>query len=224
MMASPEAFYEYNLKGKNAEQIMSVIRGLKREIGRIKNTMEHPEYAPTMCPTESTQLWCNRLYLERAKEALAEAGYIYIPSQAELKAEAFENNIPYISKVIFSVGGFLRESEITTINIEGEHLSLWVENSGILIPSNLDPEQDDPMTKEEFLEGLAALRIGEWRRNYDARRFGFLIMDGTQWKLEIRFNNGKRPVKIYGDNAYPYNFGEFKEFLGITTIRGRFYD
>lgn len=44
MMISPESYYEMNLKGKTAEQIMSAIRGLKNEIGHLKNVMEHPNY------------------------------------------------------------------------------------------------------------------------------------------------------------------------------------
>lgn len=79
MMISPERYYEEYLKGKSAEQIMTAIRALKQEIGHLKNTMEHPEYAPMMHHSESTRLWCTRLYLERAKEALAEAGGTYIP-------------------------------------------------------------------------------------------------------------------------------------------------
>lgn len=36
MMISPEVYYEEQLKGKTKEQIISVIRGLKQEIGRLK--------------------------------------------------------------------------------------------------------------------------------------------------------------------------------------------
>lgn len=54
MMISPEGYYEEYLKGKTAEQIMTAIRGLKQEIGHLKNTMEHPEYGrkPIMHPSE----------------------------------------------------------------------------------------------------------------------------------------------------------------------------
>ena len=48
MMISPEAFYEINLKGKTADQIMTIIRGLKQELGRLKNIVEHPEYECTI--------------------------------------------------------------------------------------------------------------------------------------------------------------------------------
>ena len=215
MMICPETFYEYNLKGKNAKQIMTVIRGLKQEIGRLKNIMEHPDYAPMICPSEDVQLSMSRDYLERAKQALVEVGGTYTPSQAELKAEEFENNLPNISKLVFSIGGYFCGNETYTVKLDGEHLRLWVAHSDIPVPSNFDIEQDYPMTKEEFIEGLIDLHIGEWRRNYNLKRFGYVVMDGTQWEIEIEFNNGKKPVRIYGDNAYPYNFDRFQELLGI---------
>lgn len=210
MMISPEVYYELYLKGKNAEQIMTAIRGLKQEIGRLKNTMEHLEYAPMMHPSESTRLWCTRLYLERAKEALAEAGGTYTPSKAELKVAAFEESIPAICKVVFSIGGY----ETRTYTLD-EQLHMDVEHSVILQPSNFHIEPDYQISKDEFLDGFRKLHIGEWRTRYDLRRFGYMVCDGTQWELEIYFSNGHKPVKIYGDNAYPYNFREFKELLGM---------
>ncbi len=63
MMIDPETYYEINLKGKTAEQIMSAIRGLKQEIGRLKNIAEHPNYQCMMRPSEDVRIWCNRLCL-----------------------------------------------------------------------------------------------------------------------------------------------------------------
>ena len=40
-------------------------------------------------------------------------------------------------------------------------------------------------------------------------------MDGTQWELDIYYNNGRKAVKISGSNAYPYNFEDLKEFLEV---------
>ncbi len=37
MMICPETFYEMSLKGKSKEEIMTVIRSLKRKITRLKN-------------------------------------------------------------------------------------------------------------------------------------------------------------------------------------------
>ena len=218
MMICPETFYEYKLKGKNAQQIMTVIRGLKKQIGRLKNIMEHPDYTATICPSESTQLWCTRMYLEKAKEALAEAGGTYTPSQFELKAMKFEKSIPNISKLVFSIGGYFQGNETRTINIENEELRLWVEHSLIPTPSNFVIEKDYPMTKQEFLDGLFDLHIGEWRSNYNLKRFGYMVLDGTQWELEIHYNNGRKTVNIYGDNAYPYNFDKLQELFGIDPF------
>lgn len=217
MMISPEGYYEEYLKGKTAEQIMTVIRGLKKEMGYLKNTMEHPSYGkqPIMSPSESTRLWCTRLYLERAKEALAEAGGTYVPSQAELKAADFEDNIPAISNLVFSIDGFFGGYETRTYTLGADYLQMDVGHPLILKPTNFYIEKDYPCGKDEFIEGFRELRIGEWRRHYDLRRFGCMVLDEAQWEFKIYFSNGHKPVKISGDNAYPYNFDQFQELLVI---------
>lgn len=217
MMISPEGYYEEYLKGKNAAQIITAIRGLKKEIGHLKNTMEHPDYRHEIIihPSESIRLWCMRLYLERAKEALVDVGGVYKPSQAELKAVAFDDSIPAICKVVFSIGGFFEGYETRTYRLDEKHLYMDVDHSIILKPTNHHIEPDFPISKEEFLEGIKELHIGEWRLRYTLERFGYCVCDGTQWELEIYFSNEHKPVKIYGDNAYPYNFNAFQELLGI---------
>ncbi len=54
---------------------MTAIRGLKQEIGRLKNTMEGPDYSekPIMHPSEDTRLHWTREYLKKAKQAYTEA-------------------------------------------------------------------------------------------------------------------------------------------------------
>lgn len=219
MMISPEAYYEMNLKGKTADQIMSTIRGLKQEIGRLKNTMEHPDYGsePIMHPSEATRLSCTRDYLNRAKLALAEAGVVYKSSQAELKAQEFENNFPFISKIIFSIGGYFGGHQTRTVCIEGEELHCYTQQSPG--PYSDEPECEFllPMEKDEFMDELSRLYIGEWRRSYQTERFGYVVLDGTQWELEIQFSNGAKPFKSYGSNSYPYNFDDFQELLGIDA-------
>lgn len=44
MMISHEGYYEEYLNGRTKEQIRTAMRGLKQEIGRLKNTMESPDY------------------------------------------------------------------------------------------------------------------------------------------------------------------------------------
>ena len=215
MMISPESYYEMNLKGKTAKQIMSAIRGLKNEIGHLKNVMEHPDYGsePIMCPSESTRLWCTREYLERAKIALAEAGSVYKPSQSELKTIEFENNLSAISKIVFTIGGYFGGYETREISLDCGDLQVNVQHS---LP--IEPEETAvPYGKDEFMDELSRLHIGEWRGSYSPERFGYVVLDGTQWELEIHYNNGAKPFKSHGTNSFPYNFNEFQELLGIDT-------
>ena len=219
MMISPESYYEMNLKGKTAEQIMSAIRGLKNEIGHLKNVMEHPDYGTEaiMCPSESTRLWCTREYLERAKIALAEAGGTYKPSQSELKAMEFENNLSAISKIVFTIGGYFGGYETREISLDGRDLQMNVQHSLSIEPEETAVEFLLPYGKDEFLDELSRLHIGEWRSSYNPERFGYVVLDGTQWELEIYYNNEAKPFQSHGSNSFPYNFDEFQELLGIDT-------
>ena len=215
MMISPESFYEDELKGKTAEQIMTVIRGLKQEIGRLKNIVEHPDYECLMHPSERVRIYCSQRYLERAKQAFAEVGGTYIPSAAEMKAMDFDGNIPFINKVEFCIGGYFNGYETKAYTIDGDKVHTDVEHSLILKPSNIGDYEIEEMGKDYLLNALKDLHIGEWRKNYSTKRFGYLVCDGTQWHLEIYFSNGHKPIKIYGDNAYPYNFDKVLELFEI---------
>ena len=57
-MIRSEGHYEEYLKGKDEKQIMRAIRGLKQEIGRLKNIMESPDYDSKVIikPSERTRL------------------------------------------------------------------------------------------------------------------------------------------------------------------------
>ena len=181
MMMSPQWYYDEYLKGKTAAQIMTAIRSLKREMGRLKNIMEHPDYGTqeVMCPGEDVQLQYVRMYLEKAKEALAEAGGTYVPSQAEQKAVAFDEGVPFITKMELTIGSFGSGQQVRSVAIT-----------------------------EGLLDKLRELHLGEWRRHYDPMRFGIVILDGISWRLYIEYSDGRKPVTISGDNAYPYNFEE----------------
>lgn len=216
MMICPETYYEEYLKGKNAEQIMTAIRSLKREISRLKTIMEKPDYQCMMHPSEDVRIWCNRLYLDRARQALVDVGGTYVPSKAEVKADEFNANLPYVCKVEFSIGGFFSGFETKTYTIEGDAVKTDV--SSMKFPPELsEVDEDEALDKETLLDGLAELYIGEWRRRYDPSRWGYMVCDGTQWHLYIYFSNGKRPVKIEGSNDYPYNFNDLLELFDIDT-------
>jgi len=216
MMISPEGYYEQYLKEKTKEQIMTAIRGLKQEIGRLKNTMESPDYGQEeiVHPSEDTRLHWTREYLERAKQAYAEVGGTYTLSKSEEKAADFDSNMDFISKIIFSIGGYFGGYRSYVIELSDglrAYTKLWEDEEPLVL---LD-EDDEPFTKETFIAALADLHIGEWRRRYSTLRFGYTVCDGTQWELEFEYYNGYMTVKFDGDNSYPYNFDKFQMLFGI---------
>ncbi|MCI1696632.1 hypothetical protein [Aneurinibacillus aneurinilyticus] len=217
MMISPEGYYEEYLKGKTEEQILTVIRGLKQEIGRLKNTMESPDYGivPIVHPSEETRLHWTREYLEGAKQAYTEAGGTYTLSKSEEKAADFDANMGAICKINFSIGGFFGGYRSYVIELSDElkaYTKLWEDKEPLFL---LDDANKKPFTKDTFIAALKDLHIGEWRRQYSTKRFGYMVCDGTQWELEFEYNNGHKSVRFDGDNSYPYNFDKFQMLFGI---------
>ena len=217
MMISPDSYYEEYLKGKTKEKIMTAIRGLKQEIGRLKNTMEGPDYGAELMvhPSEDTRLHWTREYLERAKQAYADAGGAYTLSKSEQKAADFDTNLYSISKITFSIGGYFGGYRSYVVELTDgfrAYTKLWEDEEPL---SLWDDDNGEPFTNETFISALKDLHIGEWRRRYSTERFGYTICDGTQWELEFEYNNGHRPLRFYGDNSYPYNFDKFQNLFGI---------
>jgi len=217
MMISPEGYYEEYLKGKTKEQIMTAIRGLKQEIGRLKNIMESPNYGlePIIHPSEDTRIYWTREYLERAKLAYSEAGGNYKLSIAEKNAADFDDNLDSINKITFSIGGFFGGYRSYIVDLTDGLKACtksWEKEEPLLL---FDDDNEEPFTKDTFIAALKNLYIGEWHRHYSTKRFGYLVCDGTQWELEFEYNNGNKPVRFDGDNSYPYNFDKFQNLFGI---------
>lgn len=208
MMINPETYYAMNLKGKSQEEIMKKIRSLKIQIGQLKQSIENTDdMVLEVFPSRLTRLKCDRDYLERAIQAYEEAGGEYVRSKAEQKDHDFNEALDSMSQLMFTIGGFFCGQETRTFTVSDDQVFVDVEKTMI----SMDKEEYGPYRKEEFISGIKALHIGEWKRTYN----DLLVMDGTQWELDIYYNNGRRPTKISGSNAYPYNFDDLKEFLEV---------
>lgn len=160
MMIGPETYYEVNIKGKTREEILRKIAGLKREINRLKFAMEHPEYTVKMYPSESTILWCTRMYLERTIQALADMGQPYEPTLKEKRVIAFDDNIDNIKRVTFRIGGFFSPWRTYTVHLEDQ---VVFETEYTIMPplEELAKDNEEEVTKEEFLSELRDLHIIE---------------------------------------------------------------
>lgn len=219
MMVCPETYYEMNLKGKDEKQLLSAIRGLKNEIGRLKNVMEHPDYKSKAIihPSEDVRISCNREYLARAIQALEEMGGNYQPSKAELKAIDFQNNLEYVSIITFEIGGFFDGMTKYTLEFQEDDVHF--------VSSKFDMTlEETSMNKETIMWLLSRLYIGEWRKNYDPERFGYCVLDGTQWNVSFEYSNGHKKVEFSGSNDYPYNFNEFIDIFNLDDDMEIEYD
>lgn len=217
MMIGPEAYYEFNLKGKTADQIMTKIRSLRREIARLKRVLEHPDYVCKRKPSELTQLSCTQQYLERAKQALIDAGGRYIPTRMEEQIAAINDQLVNVSKVSFGFGGYLSGYETKVVTVAENGLHLWTEKYHGYMKSL---EVECPYDVQYFINSLQKLNLGEWRKWYDPERYGIAMLDGTHWELCFSFNDEQPDIKFRGSNAYPYNFGKLQELFDDLWLEG----
>ena len=214
MMIPPSIFYKMQLEGKSAEEIKTNIRGLKRRINHLKRVLEHPDYKHTFDPAEDVQLWCNREYLKVAIETLQAYGEEYHLTKAEQKALEFNDNILNISKIDFHIWGFFGPSINVTVTVD-DKVKFAINKYG---PEELPYERQEEYEKEDFFRYWDELFLGEWRKHYDLNKYGMAVCDGTQWEFTIEYNNGRKPFKSSGDNAYPHNFNRLLDCLEVNQL------
>ena len=214
MMISPEVYYEEYLQGKSQTEVLQQINFQRQELGRLKEVVESVENSPEamIMPSPLTRIKCNRDYLEMAKLALEEAGGQYVPTDEELRDQSFNSKLAAMYRFTLEIGGFFDGYTKYKYTISGERVLFDADHSFYPKPSNLPVYE--PFSREEFVRGIAALHIGEWKERYE----NLYVLDGTQWSISIEYEDGKEPFEIYGSNAYPYNFEELIEFLGIDNL------
>ena len=214
MMISPEVYYEEYLQGKSQTEVLQQINFLRQELARLKEVVESVENSPEamIMPSPLTRIKCNREYLEMAKLALEEAGGQYVPTDEELRDQSFNSKLAAMYRFTLEIGGFFDGYTKYKYTISGERVLFDADHSFYPKPSNLPVYE--PFSREEFVRGIAALHIGEWKERYE----NLYVLDGTQWSISIEYEDGKEPFEIYGSNAYPYNFEELIEFLGIDNL------
>lgn len=168
-------------------------------------------------PSEDIRIYWSREYLDIAKQAYVEAGGTCTISKSEEKAADFDANINAICKITFNIGGYFGGYRSYIVELSEElkaYTKFWEDEEPLLL---LDDDNEEPFTKNTFIAALKELHIGEWRRRYTTKRFGYMVLDGTQWELEFEYNNGHKPVRFDGDNSYPYNFDKFQRLFGVDV-------
>lgn len=118
------------------------------------------------------------------------------------------NKINNIQKLRFLIGGFFsRHSEFIITN---NHAVLDSYGGGINSGKYLIEKVIENPDMEKLIEVLNYIGLSDWKDKYDNE----YVIDGTQWELEIDFNNG-HSKKIYGSNSYP----DSPEFSDKYTVK-----
>lgn len=63
------------------------------------------------------------------------------------------------------------------------------------------------------MEELSNVHMGEWKSKYDNPN----VLDGIQWSVDIKFDNGIKAKHYWGSNKFPYNFDRFLEIMEMET-------
>ena len=215
MIICPNTYYKERLLGKDSAEIALEIDTLRREIKRLRRVVENPAYEDVGRVTERDLLRVTMQYLERAKDALTEAGGVYFPTAEELLAERFCERVKDISKITLKLGSYRGNSRCVSYTL--------TENDAVAEVSlgrhgwhtgNRAAPVPRKMSAKELQESLVKINVGAWRREYRAEQYGVYVYDGGYWSLYISYRDGGR-LRHFGENAYPYNFGELRRLFGI---------
>ncbi len=96
----------------------------------------------------------------------------------------------------FFLGGYF--SDNNDFILEGSTVMLAKAEYAYMKPDILANKEMSSAESDDFLKALNEIGVLKWKRNY----MNMHVLDGTQWELEISYNQGKKK-KISGSNAYP---------------------
>ena len=207
MLISPSYFYEQEIKDKDSTIIKNKIKNLCKEISHLKYEMENPDYdnQPHMDPSNLVRIKMNREYLYTALKELEKLNIDPPVSKRIIKGIELNKHTGAIKSIKYDIHGFFMSQDIYEVTVEENIVNGKYYHNGNLI-------NEYTRYKEEFLDGINNLYIGEWQKNYSTSKYGIDVMDGQQWDLTIIYSDRKK-VTISGDNAWPYNFDELLDTI-----------
>ena len=213
MMMSPNAYVDFEVRGLPKEKVLSRIHGLQRNMASMKNQAESEfEINPgdrVRCPSLRVRIDVTREYIAETERYYQEIGGIYEPNALEKRAVEFDANMEHIKAISIRYGGYFGKSEERKLIRDG---------NGIVVERNCFPyssEEDfnakfyEGLTWQDIIEELADIHMGEWKNRYE----NINVLDGTQWSVELEYDNGVRTKRFYGSNKYPYNFEKFLDVM-----------
>ncbi len=216
MMMAPGSFVEMELRGKSREEAEKVIRDLCKEKNRLKKILEGKPESEEMriCPSPDVRISVYRDYLAAAREYFEEQGWEYKLSKEEAADKEFNERLKDVQSIEINYGGYLCGGEMRKITFDGD--KILVERNLMMKvpdPDELKREFFEGMDRNNLLEEITDIHIGEWKKDYDDP----CVLDGIQWSVVFKYSDGKKRV-FEGSNSYPPGFYAFLDIMQIDVI------
>ncbi len=115
------------------------------------------------------------------------------------------------------IGGYMGKSFAVSMDREekGIHHMTYYRGDVLELNENDFTDEDPQFTNEswqKFIEDLHQIDILKWKANYE----NHTIIDGTQWNLELLFEDGSK-IKKRGINSFPRTFSKFSKIIENLT-------
>lgn len=197
-------------------ELYSRIRGLKQRIGRLKNQLEHPDYNESAAE-KIEDIESLRKQLVLAKQMYSQKIGDYPMSNKEQAIDMFERNLQNVSKIVLTIGGFFAGYPHYVADFSDD-FSVYKEYFDSKEMIHLLDKLNRPYTKVSFLAEFNNIHVEEWNKSYSLRKFGYEILDGTQWELKIYYSNDIASLNYSGNNHYPYNFEQLLQLFNAKEM------
>ena len=209
MMMSPESYY-MGLEGKTAEEILTELNGLRREISELKAALRSNDFTvPDIKPSRGVRLTMTLDYFDMAKKALLEAGCEYIPTEDELRALDFKARLDGLTMIEFSVSRHFLITKTLSADFSGGKTSAKIICETNPLYGNESRKKVGEIERERLISELKSIHMGDWDSSYN--RLG--ILDGEDWSVTLRFSDGSDEC-FHGSNAWPFSFTQFCGVMG----------
>ena len=213
MMMSPESYY-MGLEGKTAEEILTELNGLRREISELKAALRSNDFTvPDIKPSRGVRLTMTLDYFDMAKKALLEAGGEYIPTEDELRALDFNARLDGLTAIKFSVSRHVLVTKTLSADFSGGKTSAKIICDTNPLYGNEMRKKVGEIEREQLIAELKSIHMGDWDSAYN--QLG--ILDGEDWSVTLRFSGGSEEC-FHGSNAYPFSFTRFCGIMGYDEF------
>ncbi len=209
MMMSPESYY-MGLEGKTADEILTELNGLRREISELKAALRSQDLTePDIMPSRNVRLSMALDYFDMAKKALIEAGGEYTPTEDEQRALDFNARLDKLTVLEFSVSRHFLITKTLSADFSGGKTFAKIVRVSNPLYGDENRKKVGEIERERLISELRSIHMGDWDSAYNLSG----ILDGEDWSVTLRFSGGSEEC-FHGSNAWPFSFARFCGIIG----------